>query len=122
MGYSGYDRAVFIVMNKDNCELYSERVKFSKEDFAKIEQRARNIIYANEAPQKVETTSCDFCGYRQLCADGKYIQTDCSCGTCKHLQAQADNLKMVCVKYDHEVEAKHWGKCCSKWEYIYEDS
>ena len=117
MGYSGIERGIFIVMNKDNCELYTERAKFNKHDFDAIERRARNIIYANEVPDKVTSMACEYCGYKTLCAEGDYIQTDCTCGTCKHFKIK--DQKMLCTIHKREIEAQYWGRCCNQWSYIY---
>ena len=119
MGYSGYEKALFVVMNKDNCELYTERIKFSKADFAMIETRARNIIYSNEAPPKA-ADNCQYCGYHELCEAGSYVQTNSTCGTCKHFVIKGE--KMYCTLRKGTIPAEHWGKCCGSWSYIYANS
>ena len=65
MHYSGLDRALVIVENKDNSERYQERIKFDKGRFDMLREKARLIIEAKEPPRGISDNpawwSCKFC-------------------------------------------------------------
>lgn len=114
MGYSHLTSALWVVMNKNTCELYTETCYFEEEQFTKIEERARNIIRANEPPPRgFDSTSreCEGCEYRGHCWDGPYVQTVHTCGTCG--ACQFDGLEPQCKK--HGVAIRRWGIACKDW-------
>ncbi|UQZ90861.1 hypothetical protein C4J81_17250 [Deltaproteobacteria bacterium Smac51] len=68
MGYAKLERALFVVENKNNQELYTERVYFSREMFEAAKAKARRIIEATDPPAKIENeTECRWCDYALVC-------------------------------------------------------
>jgi len=68
MGYGQYERALFVVENKNNQELYTERVHFNPEQFQALKAKAHRIITTPEAPAKcVNESECRFCNFRLVC-------------------------------------------------------
>lgn len=80
MGYAGLERALFVVMNKNTCELYAERVHFSREDFEALHARAHAIITANDPPERPpdhrdsageDAQICAWCDFHAVCLSGE---------------------------------------------------
>ena len=86
MGLLGLDRAMYLAVNKDNDELYTEWVHFDEDAFAQMKARARRIIDAKEPPAKLseEPThwQCKLCPYFSLCHEQAVAEM--SCRTCCH--------------------------------------
>lgn len=119
MGYSGLERALFVIMNKNTCELYTERVHFDKDYFAATEEKARQVMSAVLPPEKVKSEAvCQWCPYHERCASNSpYIQAEKTCGVCWYVQP-GDNCTMHCTHPDHPVQITKWGKSCPGWEYL----
>ena len=116
MGYAGLDRALVIVQNKNNSELYTERIYFHKADFSAIKERAKMIISANEPPAKLMNNKfeCDWCDHRINCQyPEQRILKEKTCGTCYYLQFKG--TRPYCCNPDHTFEIQRWGECCPDW-------
>jgi hypothetical protein len=79
MGYSKLERALFVVENKNNQELYLERVYFDRSRFEELKEKAQRILTAEIAPD-IQNKNCDNCEYV-----GPACQfADMMCENCKH--------------------------------------
>lgn len=119
MGYSGLERALFVVMNKNTCELYTERVHFDEHVFRAIEERARTIINSNVEPERAweqGSRECSMCEYSGHCWSSPYLQTHKTCGTCA--SCHIENLEARCERHNRLIEK--WGKACPDW--VFTDS
>ena len=69
----GLERALFVMMNKDNQELYFERVKYDKVAAHSALLRAKEIAGSDEMPDRKYAKStfykCRFCDYAKECWD-----------------------------------------------------
>jgi hypothetical protein len=61
MLWSGLDRAMYLVVNKDTDEIYQERVHYDKAFAEQLEDKSFRIIFADEPLDKCEGFSCKFC-------------------------------------------------------------
>ncbi len=116
MGYSGLRKAVWVVMNKDTCELYTEVCEYNEADFKAIEAKAQTIIMANEPPDRMcdrPGRECEWCDYYGHCWTPPYIQTVRTCGTCSN--CRFDGLQPVCTKENKAIN--HWGTFCDGWSF-----
>ena len=116
MGYSGLAKAQFVVMNKNDCSIYTERVHFKKTDFEAFEKKAADIIQSGCEPEKAfdeDSMECRYCQYRMHCWSGPYIQEVPTCGTCP--DCVFDGLQPKCVKHGREI--KKWGFSCPDWRF-----
>ena len=117
MGYSGLDRAVWVVMCKNTCELYVERCHFEYEQFRRIELRARNIINNNHPPDRLYPKEpgreCEMCEYRGHCWSPPYIQVTKTCGTCGH--CWIEQCQPECQL--HQRKIGKWGMACPDWQF-----
>jgi hypothetical protein len=124
MGYAGLERILWVVMNKDTCEIYTERGHFDLQAFEALNNRAREIIAANTAPAKLSNNAdsfdCTWCDYRLLCHHPEHhIQIWATCGSCQH--CSFTELTPVCyLSADGRGETiprEYWGKPCGVWAY-----
>ena len=113
MGYSGLERALWVVMNKNTCEIYTERCYFNREDFNALHQKAAEIIKSSIMPQKTESSLCEWCDFRLWCQEPlSAMQTAKTCGTCHHCLG---GIPPTCSVGDREL--KRWGMSCNDWQF-----
>jgi CRISPR/Cas system-associated exonuclease Cas4 (RecB family) len=71
MGYSEMDRALYVAVNKNDDDIYTERVHFDKAVFDKLLAKAERIVDAGEPPEKLSQDpswyQCKFCDYHSVC-------------------------------------------------------
>lgn len=93
MYLSGYDRAVYIAVNKNTDEMYYERIKLDRKHAEEIVDKAGRVIYASVPPPRVSTSPmappCLFCNYKLYCRSG-YGTPEFNCRTCLHSTAVED--------------------------------
>ncbi len=115
MAYSGLTTALWVVMNKNTCEIYTETCHFEEEQFQRIEDRARNIITGAMPDRSFAEHSreCNMCEYRGHCWTAPYVQTAKTCGTCG--SCEFHGLDPWCLT--HSVTIKRWGISCPDWQF-----
>ena len=113
MGYSGLTRALFVIHNKNNSEIYTERLYFDEEVFLSLRGRAKSIITSNKMPDPVNGFACRWCDQRLNC-EGE-IMADKVCGTCKWMDFDPNTVRR-CLHPNHPFELKQWGVCCPDWQ------
>lgn len=92
MGLTGMERALYMAVNKNNDELYMERVDFDPVEFAKLKARAERVIKANEPPLRCSNDPswyvCKMCDFHEHCHGEKAPAVNCR--TCAHSTAEMD--------------------------------
>lgn len=120
MGCSGLERGVWVVMCKDNCDIYIERARFDRKAFLDLQSRAEGIINANEAPERAftdDSRECQTCPYNGHCWHAPYVQETPTCGSCAF--CRIENLTPHCMQFDNH-EITKWGASCPR--YAFRDS
>lgn len=86
MGYTGMDRAMYMAVNKNTDDLYTEWVHFDPVEFAKLKARAERVISANEPPLRCSNDPswfvCKMCDFHDHCHGDKAPAVNCR--TCAH--------------------------------------
>ncbi len=86
MGQSGMERALYLAVNKDTDELYSERIKFDRVRYEQIQAKFNLVIFSQEPPSKLSQDPsfyiCKFCSHRVVCHGHRVPPV--SCRTCVH--------------------------------------
>ena len=86
MGKTGMDRALYLAVDKDTDELYSERIEFDPTLFAKLEAKAERIIFSSTPPGRISEDPkfylCNWCSHSHIC-HGMQVPPP-SCRTCVH--------------------------------------
>lgn len=88
----GYERGLYLVTNKDNEELYAERIKYDMTYCLRQVARAERITALHQPPARIsedpEFFKCRFCAHRAVCHSNKFPRL--SCRSCLHSTAHAD--------------------------------
>ena len=121
MGLTHMDRAVYVAVNKDNDELYIERVEFDPAEFTRLTARAERVIGAAEPPLRISADpswwECKMCDYAALCHGTALPEVNCR--TCAHSTPETDgDARWTCGqdKTDLPLHKQHAG--CGQHRYI----
>lgn len=116
MGYAQLERALFVVVNKNNCEIHTERHYFDEAFFREMEAKAASIIEAHRPPERAfaeTSTACKWCDYRGHCWQSPYVQERQTCGSCA--SCFFNGLQPVCNLHNREI--RKWGRGCEHWRF-----
>lgn len=84
--------ALYVVVNKNNDELYAELVPFNAQIADEFIQRGVNLVWMNDEPDKLSNSpawfACKWCDHRQVCHYNKPPHRNCR--TCRHSQPKDD--------------------------------
>ena len=90
MGCTQTTRALYVAINKDTDDIYTERVRFDSAEFARLMRRALDVISAITPPPRCadrpDDFRCKFCDASEICWPAKgTVPLPCqSCRTCCH--------------------------------------
>ena len=86
MGYTDLKRAIYLAVNKNTDELYSERIEFDPVAFASLKARALRIIEAPEPLPRISSDpsafECKYCEFKPICHGDRLPEVNCR--TCTH--------------------------------------
>lgn len=91
MKLTGMKRALYLAVNKDTDELYSERLRWEhvSHDAGRLMDRAERIIKASSPPDRISDGAdyfeCQWCDYRNLChglGEAAAVPCTSNCRTC----------------------------------------
>lgn len=127
MHYSRISESIFVILNKDDCSLYTERIHYQSIEALELIQKAKKILTANEPPKRItekESVHCTFCDFKYTCFGAGFdVQERQDCRTCKHFKVHSD-LKLTCENEENkkeqakdELEIKKLGIYCDRWRY-----
>ena len=99
------DRALYLAINKDNDEIYTERVRLDKKLAEKYVERGKRIALADRMPEPISSDStwyqCKFCPAHEFCHESK-ITKEVNCRTCSHSTAKEDGT-WHCARWDDTI-------------------
>lgn len=103
---TGIDRALYVAVNKNDDELYDERVRLDKEFAKSLLDRAKRIVTSDRAPEPCPGASpewyqCKFCPMYNLC-HREAITMERNCRTCAHSTAKPDGT-WHCARWDDTI-------------------
>lgn len=91
-GDDGCKRALYFVVNKDNDEIYTERIEFDAQEAQAIIDKAIAVITAMEPPVGVSADpswyECKFCDHHSIC-HGTDVPAP-TCRSCAHVTPEMD--------------------------------
>jgi len=86
MGLTGMERALYVMVNKNNDDIHSERVKFDRVEFARLMARAERLVKASEPPERISNDpswwECKMCHFHAQCHGDQVPEVNCR--TCAH--------------------------------------
>ena len=117
MGWAGLDRAMYIVVNKDNDDIYTERVEFLRDTFDALLKRASDVITAEEPPavpfSGPDSPACKWCHFSPMCFGTE--APDVNCRTCVHSTPELDgNARWSCREHGKDLDEAEQNAGCYK--------
>lgn len=107
MHLAGLDRCAFIAVNKNDDNIYMERIKYDPAMGLQLVAKANEIVSSDKPPAKLNADPsfylCKWCDFRHVCHEGK--PPEINCRTCAHATPEADG-SWSCAK-GHQM----WGPC-----------
>lgn len=102
---TGIHRALYVAVNKNTDELYTERVEYNPEAAAKMVAVAAELVLTERLPPPLSENpswyQCKNCAAWDFCFGSRCIQPDCvNCRTCAHVTPtdkgtwDCENLKL----------------------------
>jgi len=75
-------RALYMAVNKNNDDLYCERIRFDPDIFEETMEKAEHIIFSDICPPPMPQASaqwyeCKFCDYYGVCHQKKFPEANC---------------------------------------------
>ena len=99
------DRAIYLCVNKNDDDIYVERVKLDKEFALKLVDRAHRIITSDRLPEPLSTSptwfECKFCAAHAICHKGAIAQ-EVHCRSCSHVTFMREG-KAHCQHWDAQI-------------------
>lgn len=120
-GKNGCTRAIYIVVNKDNDDIYTERLEYDAKAAQEIVDKALAIITAAEPPVGISTDptwyECKFCDYHSIC-HGEKLPTP-TCRSCAHVTPELTGKAVwSCASHQTELTVDQQRKGCENHRYI----
>lgn len=86
MHHTGMDRAMYLAVNKDTDEIYSERIHYDGEAALGLQAKAARVIFSPKPLERISRDpswfGCRYCDHRDNCHGSKLPEV--SCRTCLH--------------------------------------
>jgi len=112
---TGVDRALYLAVNKNDDELYSERVRFDGDYANKLLERLKRIVTLDRIAEPCSGASlewylCKFCPAYDMChRNATTVQHNCR--TCAHSTAKADGT-WHCARWNDAIPTVHQRTGC----------
>jgi hypothetical protein len=117
---TGMQRALYLAENKDNAELYEERVALDKPEAARLIERAQRIVNAAEPPPRLSTDPawhvCRYCPFHAQC-HGTAVPAP-TCRTCTHSTPEPGGTWSCAQHAVDDVHVSDQAAGCAKHRYI----
>lgn len=115
------NRAAYIVVNKDNDDIYFERVKYDKDAAHKLLVKAERIITSVEPPitlhDSADKLPCKWCEFKEQCHGTEAPAV--SCRTCCHSTPEMDgDARWSCAERSIDLDVGAQRKACDQHRHI----
>lgn len=107
MHLRGLTRALYLAVEKDTDEIYSERLNYDAMFGLRLISKANRIVSASRAPAKLHEDptakmafGCGYCPARDICHGGQWARSNCR--TCLHSTPIAGG-KWECGRFGREL-------------------
>lgn len=97
MGALDLKRALYIVVNKNDDSIYSERIEFHKPTYDLLINKAERIVTSDAPLERWESFECRWCEYQKICNWEEMPEINCR--TCAHWGAQRCKGYLYCANH-----------------------
>ncbi len=118
MGEFDTTRCLHISVNKDNDDMYIERIYYDKEHHIALMKKGLNILFSEMPPPKEFGPTwyeCKWCNAKDICHGSSAVQK--TCRTCVHATI-LDKGKWGCILHDLILATDQQRLACKKYEQI----
>jgi CRISPR/Cas system-associated exonuclease Cas4 (RecB family) len=116
---TGLDRAMYIAVNKDNDDIYTERVELDGHHANALIEKAAAIIEMAEPPMRISEDpswwQCKTCNMHSICHGTEAPLPNCR--SCAH-SSPAEEAEWVCEKYNCLIPLDNQEHGCDSHRYI----
>tara|TARA_R110001606_G_scaffold67021_2_gene153829 strand:- start:5236 stop:6141 length:906 start_codon:yes stop_codon:yes gene_type:complete len=102
------ERALYVAINKNTCELYLERIDFDYGFAEDLFRKARDVIMSFEPPAKHYPSGyfeCNWCQHNSICHDGGKALMNCR--TCEYSDMENEGIWTCSNKNNTRNEDEH---------------
>lgn len=107
MGLMDLERALYLAVNKDTDDVYSEWVHFDSDRFGTLMGRAERLVATSEPPLRISTDAeffeCKWCSMFKHCHGGQAAEANCR--TCCYA-SPVENAAWYCDKHSKQLDDK----------------
>ncbi|WP_018261909.1 PD-(D/E)XK nuclease family protein [Methylobacterium sp. WSM2598] len=126
MHFTSLTRALYVAVNKNDDQLYAERVRYDAAAALQLVARAERIVRAERPPAKLhadpsarEAYACGWCPARKVCHEGAWARVNCR--TCLHATPvvdEGDAGRWHCARYDLNLTPDEQRRGCPSHRYV----
>lgn len=117
----GIDRALYQAINKNNDDLYFERVNYDQPHAEQLLKKAERIITSDRPRERISHDpswfQCKFCDFHPVCHGRKAPAMNCR--TCAHATPRLDgDARWVCEKFEKDLSGEDQKLGCDSHNFI----
>ena len=121
MGWSGVDRALYLVVNKNTDEIFAEVVEFDGVEFSLLMERAKSVVTRSEPAIPISgnpsSMPCKWCHFSVQCHGTD--APDVNCRTCVHSTPETDgDARWSCALHGKDLTVEEQREGCSQHLHI----
>ena len=114
----GYDRCLYLTVNKDTEERHAERIKYDPVQALQIVARIEGIVAASQPPARAfddpEHYKCRICRSHSICHGGAWPRNNCR--TCLYSTPMGGDW--LCERHDRTLTYRDQQKGCDDHRFI----
>lgn len=123
MKWSGVHKGVFLFLNKNNDELYQERITYSDQDATALENGGKYLVTTTEIPPKISKYPdhyvCKMCDHYETCHFEQKPPKNCrTCIWSRPITLEGVTPNWECSKYSKQLSKEQQLQGCNSWEEI----
>lgn len=115
MELADLERTLHLTVNKDNDEIYGERLRHDPKQAQALLNRAERIIFSEEPLERISDRpdwyECKFCPMHAICHGNRVAEVNCR--TCIHSTAERDGT-WTCARHGKTLTAKEQRAGCDR--------
>lgn len=116
---TGIERAFYMVINKNDDDIYTERVKLDAQYAKSLVAKADTLATEPNMPNGCNDFHCNMCEYKAYCKGDEKMHINKWCRTCEACEFHADG-NVYCQIDEKKISFPGQQKPCTCWELQYD--